>query len=84
MMMDIFKVLMAFVAGYIVFISASYFLAKLMFPKVEVDEDYERHVAQYRKMRARASRIARTVRPEQFEKVYTEKAFSKRKLSQSF
>jgi hypothetical protein len=52
-MEDVIRILLAFVIGYVMFVVTFYYLAKLMFPKVELDEEYEKLVAMYRKSRPR-------------------------------
>jgi hypothetical protein len=54
-MEDIARIVLAFVVGYIMFIVTFYYLAKLMFPKVEIDEEYEKLVQMYRKSRTRVT-----------------------------
>lgn len=54
-MEDIIRVVAAFVIGYFAFVTTFYYLAKLMFPKVELDEEYEKLAAMYRKSKPRVS-----------------------------
>jgi hypothetical protein len=54
-MEDIARIVLAFAIGYVMFIVTFYYLAKLMFPKVEIDEEYEKLVQMYRKSRPRAA-----------------------------
>lgn len=54
-MEDIIRILAAFVIGYFAFVTIFYYLAKLMFSKVELDEDYEKLVAMYRRSKPSAS-----------------------------
>jgi hypothetical protein len=52
-MEDIVRIILAFVVGYVMFVVTFYYLAKLMFPKVEVDEEYEKLVQMYRRSKPR-------------------------------
>jgi hypothetical protein len=54
-MEDIGRILLAFVIGYVMFIVTFYYLAKLMFPKVEVDEEYEKLVQMYKKSKPKVT-----------------------------
>ncbi len=54
-MEDIIKILLAVVVGYVMFVITFYYLAKFMFPEVELDEDYEKLVAVYRKSKPRTT-----------------------------
>jgi hypothetical protein len=54
-MEDIVRIVLAFILGYVMFISTFYYLAKLMFPKAEVDEEYEKLVQMYRKSKSRTT-----------------------------
>jgi hypothetical protein len=54
-MEDIARIVLAFVIGYVMFVVTFYYLAKLMFPKVEIDEEYEKLVQMYRKSRTRVA-----------------------------
>lgn len=39
--MDLLLFLLAFVIGFGLFISSAYFLAKWMFPRLEIEDDYD-------------------------------------------
>jgi hypothetical protein len=52
-MEDIGRILLAFILGYAAFVTTFYYLAKLMFPKVELDEEYEQLIANYKKSKPR-------------------------------
>jgi hypothetical protein len=69
-MEDIARIILAFVIGYVMFIVTFYYLAKLMFPKVEIDEEYEKLVQMYRKSRSRVannSSISKRFDPSAFK-----------------
>lgn len=69
-MEDIARIVLAFVIGYVMFVVTFYYLAKLMFPKVEIDEEYEKLVQMYRKSRPRAinnSAISKRFDPSAFK-----------------
>ena len=65
-MEDIVRIVLAFVIGYVMFMATFYYLAKLMFPKVEVDEDYEKMLVTYKKVKRETSRPARRFDPSAF------------------
>lgn len=48
-MEDLLRIILAFVIGYAMFMVTFYYLAKLMFPKVETDEEYEKLIQMYRR-----------------------------------
>ena len=50
-MADALKIILAFCIGYTVFISTFYYLAKLMFPSVEVDEKLEKLIEANKQMK---------------------------------
>ena len=50
-MEDFIKIISAFIIGYTVFVSAFYYLAKLMFHRIELDEETEKALTMYKKSR---------------------------------
>ncbi|MBT1702507.1 hypothetical protein [Chryseosolibacter indicus] len=56
--MNILMIVLSLISAYVLFVSASYLLAKLLFPKIEVNDIEEKS----RLIRARQRRIARAVR----------------------
>jgi len=66
-MEDLVRILLAFVIGYVVFITTFYYLAKLMFPKVELDEEYEKLLMTYKKSKPRVASVNRKFNPDAFK-----------------
>lgn len=68
-MSDVLNIVMACVIGYASFVLTFYVLSKLLFPKVELDEEYEKLMETYQQNRSKArQRVARRyVKPEYFK-----------------
>jgi hypothetical protein len=56
--MNILIIVMSLISAYVLFVSMSYLIARMLFPKIEVDEFQERA----RELRARQRRLARALR----------------------
>jgi hypothetical protein len=56
--MNILMIVLSLISAYVLFVSVSYLVARLLFPKIEVDEVQEKT----RMMRARQRRLARALR----------------------
>jgi hypothetical protein len=56
--MNILMIVLSLISAYVLFVSVSYLVARLLFPKIEVDEVQEKA----RMMRARQRRLARALR----------------------
>jgi hypothetical protein len=56
--MNILIIVMSLISAYVLFVSMSYLIARMLFPKIEVDELQERA----RELRARQRRLARALR----------------------
>jgi len=56
--MNILIIVLSLISAYVLFVSVSYLVARLLFPKVEVDELQEKA----RELRARQRRLARAMR----------------------
>ena len=68
-MSDILNIVLACVIGYVVFIATFFLLSKLLFPKVEMDEEYEKLVEAYqqKRMTARQRVTNRKIKPQYFK-----------------
>jgi len=66
MVTDILKIAVAFFGAYIVFIVTFYALAKLIFPKVENENEVEESIQAYRKVRARRKTVISGINPKSF------------------
>ena len=56
--MNILVIVLSLISAYVLFISISYLVARMLFPKIEVDELQERN----RELRARQRKLARALR----------------------
>jgi hypothetical protein len=56
--MNVLMIVLSLISAYVLFVSVSYLLARLIFPKIEVDEQQEKS----RELRARQRRMARALR----------------------
>ena len=56
--MNVLIIVLSMISAYVLFVSVSYLVARILFPKIEVDEMQERA----REMRAKQRRIARAMR----------------------
>ncbi len=66
-MTDIFKILIAIVAGYSVFVLSFYLLTKLIFSKIETDEEQDQSAIAYKKLRAKRSMMIKKFDPYAFK-----------------
>jgi hypothetical protein len=57
--MNILIIVLSLISAYVLFISVSYLLARVLFPKIEIDEDL---IGKSRVMRTRQRRVTRAVR----------------------
>jgi hypothetical protein len=56
--MNILVIMLSLISAYVLFVSVSYLVARILFPKIEVDELQEKS----RELRARQRRLARALR----------------------
>lgn len=56
--MEYLIIVLSLICAYVLFVSVSYLVARLLFPKIEVNEEQERN----RELRARQRRLARAMR----------------------
>jgi len=68
-MTDLLNIVLACVIGYAFFVSTFFLLSKMLFPKVELDEEYEKLIEEYQQNRSKAKqRVARRrVSPQYFK-----------------
>ncbi len=66
---DLIDIVLACVIGYSACILTFYFLSKLLFPKIEVDEEYEKLIENYQKIRKKAKErvVSRQIKPHYFK-----------------
>lgn len=66
---DVLNIVLACVIGYATFVLTFFLLSKLIFPKVELDEEYEKLVEVYQQTRSKAKqRVARRhIKPQYFK-----------------
>ena len=56
--MNVLVIVLSLISAYVLFVSVSYLVARLLFPKIEIDEIQEKA----REIRARQRRLARALR----------------------
>jgi hypothetical protein len=56
--MNILVIVLSLISAYVLFVSVSYLIARIIFPKIEIDELQEKA----REIRARQRRLARAMR----------------------
>jgi hypothetical protein len=56
--MNILVIVLSLISAYVLFVSVSYLAARLLFPKIQIDELQEKN----REMRARQRKLARAMR----------------------
>jgi len=66
---DVLNIVLACVLGYAVFVATFFLLSKLLFPKIELDEEYEKLVETYqqKRMTARQRVTNRKIKPQYFK-----------------
>lgn len=66
---DVLNIVLACVIGYAAFVATFFLLSKMLFPKVELDEEYEKLIEEYQQNRSKAKqRVARRhIKPQYFK-----------------
>jgi hypothetical protein len=66
---DLLNIALACIIGYGAFVLTFFLLSKMLFPKVEMDEEYEKMIEAYQQKRSNArQRVARRrIKPEYFK-----------------
>jgi hypothetical protein len=66
---DVVNIVLACIVGYTAFVVTFYLLSKLIFPKVELDEEYEKLIETYQKNRSKAKArvMNRQMKPDYFK-----------------
>lgn len=68
-MSDVMNIVLACIIGYVAFVATFFLLSKLLFPKIELDEEYEKLVEAYQQKRitARQRVTNRKIKPQYFK-----------------